>query len=66
MSPAQLSVEVRLAEAVKLYELGQLSSGAAANLVCIPKVVFLAKLSDYGVDSFQLTEEELIEDLRSA
>lgn len=66
MSPEQLSIEMRLAAAIKLYELGKLSSGAAANLAGIPKVVFLAKLSDYGVDSFQLTEEELIEDLTSA
>jgi predicted HTH domain antitoxin len=45
--------------AVKLYELGRLSSGAAASLAGIPRVVFLSKLADYGVNTFQLTEEEL-------
>jgi hypothetical protein len=35
-----------------------MSSGAAA-LAGIPRVVFLSKLSDYGVDTFSLSEEEL-------
>jgi predicted HTH domain antitoxin len=36
-------------EAVNLYELGQLSSGAAAHLAGLPKPVFMTKLADYGV-----------------
>ncbi len=47
-----------MAAAVKLFELGQLSSGAAANLAGVPRVVFLAKLADYGVDTFTLTEDQ--------
>ena len=54
--------ELRMAAAVKLYELGRLSSGAAAQLAGIPKVVFLSKLADYGVDTFQLTEEDLLKE----
>ena len=49
--------ELRLAAAMKLYELGKLSSGAAANLAGIPKPLFLTKLADYGIDSFDLTDE---------
>ncbi|MYA21861.1 MAG: UPF0175 family protein [Gemmatimonadetes bacterium] len=56
----------RTAVAVKLYELGRLSSGAAAKLVGIPKPLFLTKLADYGVDTFHLTEEDLQQDLASA
>lgn len=55
---------VRLAAAVKLYELGQLSSGAAARLAGVPRVVFLARLADYGVDTFQLTETQLQRETR--
>jgi predicted HTH domain antitoxin len=44
---------------VKLYELGRLSSGAAARLAGIPRTLFLSKLADYGVDTFRLTEDEL-------
>ena len=50
LSPDRLGGELRLAAAVKWYELGRLFSGAAANLAGIPRTVFLAKLADYGVD----------------
>jgi len=50
---------IRLASAVKLYEIGKLSSGAAARLAGVPRVVFLSKLADFGVDTFLLSEEEL-------
>lgn len=59
LTPEQLAVELRLAAAVKLYELGRLSSGAAATLADMPRVVFLTKLADYGVDTFRLTREDL-------
>jgi hypothetical protein len=48
-----------LAAAAKLFEMGRLSSGAAAELAGIPKPVFLAKLADYGVSTFDLKSEEL-------
>lgn len=66
LSPEQFTEEVKLLAAVKLYELGRLSSGAAARLAGIPKPLFLTKLADYGVDTFRLTEEELRQDLASA
>lgn len=65
-TPEHLSEEMLLAAAVKLYELGRLSSGAAANLAGIPRTVFLSKLADYGVDTFGLTEAELAQDLANA
>ena len=66
LSPEQFTQEVKLLLAVKLYELGRLSSGAAAKLAEIPKPLFLAKLADYGVDSFRQTGEELRNDLARA
>jgi predicted HTH domain antitoxin len=59
LSPEAVANELRLAAAVKLYELGRLSSGAAAKLGGVPRVVFLTRLADYGVDTFQLSEAEL-------
>jgi predicted HTH domain antitoxin len=63
VKPEQLQGEVLLAAAMKLYELGKLSSGAAANLAGIPKVVFLSQLANYGISTFKLTEVKLMEDL---
>ncbi len=57
---------VRMAAAVKLFELGQLSSGAAARLAGVPRVVFLSRLAEYGVDTFRLTEEQLARETRLA
>lgn len=59
VSPEQAASELRLAAAMKLYELGRLSSGAAAELAGIPRCLFLSKLADYGIVTFRLTEEEL-------
>jgi predicted HTH domain antitoxin len=64
--PAEAERQLRMTAAVKLYELGRLSSGAAARLAGVPRVAFLAKVVDYGVDTFRLTEEELLADLRHA
>jgi predicted HTH domain antitoxin len=66
LSPEALGETMRLAAAIKLYELGKLSSGAAAALAGIPRTVFLSKLADYGVDTFRLSEEELQREVRLA
>ncbi len=66
LAPEALAAELRLAAAVKLYELGRLSSGAAATLAGIPRTLFLTKLADYGVATFRMTKEELEEDFRCA
>ena len=57
--PEELGDTLLLAAAMKLFEVGKLSSGAAAELAGIPKPLFLARLASYGVDTFDLTEEEL-------
>jgi predicted HTH domain antitoxin len=62
LTPEAMAAELRMAGAVKLFELGRLSSGAAAGLAGIPRTVFLSRLADYGVDTFQLTEEDLQRD----
>lgn len=64
VNPDQLGAELRLAAAVKLYELGRMSSGAACKLAGVPRTVFLMKLADYGVDTFKLSEEELRQESR--
>ena len=61
-SPAEAEGNVRLAAAMKLYELGHLSAGAAADLAGIPKVEFLHKLADFGVEAFRVTPSEFDQD----
>lgn len=64
--PEEAAAELRLAAAMKLFELGRLSSGAAAALAGIPRVAFLSKLGDYGVSPFQYTEDELTAEVEAA
>ena len=66
LGPEAMAAELRMAAAVKLYEVGRLSSGAAANLAGLPRTLFLTKLADYGVATFKMTKEELAEDLARA
>ncbi|HET6883727.1 MAG TPA: UPF0175 family protein [Pirellulales bacterium] len=64
--PEQAAGELRMLAAVKLYELGRLSTGAAAEFAGIPKPVFLQRLGNYGVPVFDMTEEELERETRLA
>jgi predicted HTH domain antitoxin len=65
-TPDDLASKIRFAASVKLYEMGQLSSGAAAQLAGVPKPYFLNRLADYGVTTFDHSEEELSHDLKNA
>ena len=64
--PEAAGSRLLLAAAVKLFEMGELSSGAAATLAGLPRVVFLARLADFGVDTFRLTESEMLRETRLA
>ena len=66
ITPETAPARLLLAAAVKLHEIGELSSGAAAGLAGLPRVVFLSKLADFGVDTFRLTEEEFLRERRLA
>jgi len=64
--PEAAGPRLLLVAPLKLYELGELSSGAAAALAGLPRVVFLSRLADFGVDTFVLTETDLLRETRLA
>ena len=51
--------EIRMLAAVKLYELGRLSSGRAAELAGMPRVEFLLSLGRYKAFPWEHELEEL-------
>lgn len=65
-TPATISREVCMLAAVKLFELGKLSSVRAAQLAGMSRVQFLLSLGQYQVSPFSLTPEELERDVSRA
>lgn len=66
LSPEAAAREIVLLAAIKLFEVGRLSAGAAALLAGVPTPVFIAKLADYGVPVHNLTEAAIAQDARNA
>ena len=65
-SPEQFEAEARLLLAVKLFELGRLSSGKAASLAGMERVEFLFALRRFGVSPMNIEADELEQDLKNA
>lgn len=61
----QLAQEIRVMSAIKLYELGKLSLGKAAELAGMQKVDFMFLLSKYGVPVIDYSEETLEHEART-
>jgi predicted HTH domain antitoxin len=58
--------EARMAIAVKLFEMKRLSSGMAAKLAAMPRVLFLLNLHRFNVPMLDFEEDELAEDINNA
>lgn len=62
----EVDQEIRQASAMKLFEMGRISSGLAAKLAGISRVQFLLLCGQYGVSIFQQDEDELTSDVDAA
>ena len=64
--PHSFARELPMLAAVKLYELGKLCSGRAAQLAGVSRVEFLLALGRYQVSPFALDADRLAEDIANA
>ncbi len=65
-TPEEFEQELRFLVAAKLYEVGCISFGRAADLAGISRVDFLGKLGQYRVPIFNYPLEELEREIQEA
>ena len=65
-APERFLAEMRLAAAVKWYEIGKVSQSKAAELAGVSRQEFLTELDRFKVSPFQITPEELAQESADA
>jgi predicted HTH domain antitoxin len=63
-TPKQLEQEFRLLLAAKLFEVGRLSLGKAAEIAGLPKPRFMDDLGRLGVPIINLDDDQIADELR--
>lgn len=63
---ARLPQELRWLIAVKLYELGRVSAGVAAEMAGVSRVEFLNRLAEFRVSPINLDAEALAHEFETA
>jgi len=62
----EMARDLRLYAALMLFRLGKLSSGAAAEMAGLPRVMFLDLCAEYDIPVSQITSEDLRRELERA
>ena len=65
-SPDEFVNEMRIAAAVKWYELGRVSQGKAAEIAGLSRSAFIDALSKFKVSPIQITAAELRREIENA
>lgn len=65
-SPEEFEAEARLLLAIKLYEMGRVSTGIGAQLADVSRVAFLFELSRFGLSAMGQEPGELAKDMANA
>ena len=63
-SPKEFSREIKITALTKWYEEGKISQSKAAEIAGISRQEFLEHLYIHNVSPYQITEEELINEVR--
>ncbi len=66
MSEGEFVEELRFLAAAKMYELGRLTAGKAAQLTEMKRLDFLYRLGTIGVPAINLRDEEVDAEIQSA
>jgi len=66
MSQDEFNREAHTLLAVKLYELGKVSSGVAAQVAGMDRLTFLSSLVRYRVAAINLQDEEVVAEIEAA
>lgn len=64
--PEDFARSLRIAAAVKWYELGKISQSKAAELIGCSRLELFSHLREYGVPLIQVTEADLEQELSDA
>ena len=65
-APEEFAAEARLLLALKLYEMGKLTTGLAAKLAGIPRLRFIFLMGEYQLSPFGEKPDDLERDLADA
>lgn len=66
MSEGEFVEELRFLAAAKMYELGRLTAGKAAQLTEMKRLDFLYRLGTIGVPAINLRDEEVDAEIQAA
>ena len=65
-TPEEFEREMRVLVAAKLYKMGRVTSGRAAEMAGMERVPFLNKLERYHVSMLNYSSEELEQEIKDA